>query len=142
MDFVELLNDLGAGLLYGLVGVALLALGYLVIDLLTPGNLGELVITRRHRSAGLIVAAGLIAIGAIVATAIATSDDRLGEGLAESAGFGLLGILLLAIAFVVVDAITPGRLGETVTEEGDQPAAMMTAAAMLSVGAIVAAPIS
>ncbi len=50
--------------------------------------------------------------------------------------------LLLALAFVVVDAITPGKLGDTVTGEGEQPAALMTAAAMLSVGAIVAAAIS
>ena len=142
MDLIELLTDLASGLLFGLVGVALLALGYLVIDLLTPANLGELLCDKRNRNAGLVVASALLSLGGIITTAIATSHDRLGEGLAETAGFGLLGILLLAVAFTVVDAITPGRLGETVTSEGEQPAALMTAAALLSVGGIVAASIS
>ncbi len=138
----DFLTEIAGALLYGGVGIVLLALGFLVIDLLTPGNLGELVCVQRNRSAGIITAAGMIAVGGIVATAIASADGSLGEGLAETAGYGGAGVAMLALAFVVIDLITPGRLGDMVQEEGEQPAAYMTAAALIAVGAIVAASIS
>jgi uncharacterized membrane protein YjfL (UPF0719 family) len=142
MDFTDFLNGLAAGLLYGLVGLALLAFGFLVIDLLTPGNLGRLICDDRNRGAGLVTGAGLLAVGGIVTTSIATSSGSLGQGLAETAAYGVLGVLLLGLAYVIVDVITPGRLGDAVMGEGDQPAAVMTAAALLSVGGIVAAAIA
>ena len=135
--------EIGSALAYGGVGIALLALGILVLDLLTPGNLGRLITVEGNRSAAVIASAGLVAIGGIVTTAIASSDGSLGEGLVETAAYGGVGILLMGLAFIVVDLVTPGSLGETVTQPGDhQPAAWMTAAAMLTVGAIVAASIS
>ena len=139
----DLISEIGSALAYGAVGIALLALGILVLDLLTPGNLGHLITVEGNRSAAVVASAGLIAVGGIVTTAIASADGSLGEGLAETAAYGGVGILLMALAFVVVDLVTPGRLGEAVTQPGDhQPAAWMTAAAMLAVGAIVAASIS
>jgi uncharacterized membrane protein YjfL (UPF0719 family) len=97
---------------------------------------------QRNRSAGIIASAALIALGGIVATAIISSDGSLGEGLAESAGYGGVGVLMLGLAFLVLDLLTPGKLGDLVVGEGEQPAAWLTAAALLSVGAIVAAAIS
>ncbi len=97
----------------------------------------------RNRNAGIIVASGLVAIGLIVVSAILASDGDLAEGLAESAGFGLVGILLLAVAYQVIDLITPGKLGESVMgEEGHEPMVFVTSAALLAVGGIVAAAIS
>lgn len=144
MDYWEnLLNEVAAGLLYGIVGIALLALGYLMIDLLTPGNLGRQLAEDRNRNAGIIVSSGLLSIGIIVTSAILASDGSLAEGLGEAAGYGVVGILLLGAAFMVVDAITPGKLGESVmAEHGHEPMVFVTSAALLSVGGIVAAAIS
>ena len=143
MEFSDLLEDLGAGLLYGGVGITLLALGYLMIDLLTPGKLGRQLCEDRNGNAGVITASAMLAVGIIVTSAIHASDGDLGEGLAEAAGFGLVGILLLGVAFVVVDVITPGKLGDIVMgEEGHEPMVFVTAAALLSIGGIVAAAIS
>jgi uncharacterized membrane protein YjfL (UPF0719 family) len=144
MDYLsDLAKELGAGLLYGFVGIALLALGYRVIDWLTPGHLGRQLCEDRNRNLGVIVSAAMLAIGIIVTSAIIASDGDLGKGLGESAGFGLVGIALLGLAFAVVDLITPGRLGDIVTgEEGHEPMVFVTGAALLSIGGIVAAAIS
>ncbi len=138
----DYLTELAGGFLYGAVGIVLLVIGFAMIDLLTPGRLGHLIVHERNRSAGIIASAGLVAVGAIVTTAIASADGSLGKGLAETAGYGGVGVLMLGLAFFVIDLITPGKLGEFVVGEGEQPAAWMTAAALLTVGAIVAAAIS
>ena len=144
MDYLsDLAKELGAGLLYGFVGIALLALGYRVIDWLTPGHLGRQLCEDRNRNLGVIVSAAMLAIGIIVTSAIIASDGDLGKGLGESAGFGLVGLALLGLAFAVVDLITPGKLGDIVTgEEGHEPMVFVTGAALLSIGGIVAAAIS
>jgi uncharacterized membrane protein YjfL (UPF0719 family) len=139
----DLGNDLAAGLLYGVVGIGLMAIGYWMIDLLTPGHLGRQLAVDRNRNAGVIVGSALLAIGLIVTSAIIASEGSLLEGLGEAAGFGLVGIALLGIAFGVLDIITPGRLGESVMgEEAHEPMVYVTAAGLLSVGGIVAAAIS
>lgn len=144
MDFIEdLAYDVLSGLLYGGVGIALMMAGFYVIDLMTPGRLGQLIGVERRRDVGIVVAAAMIANAAIVASAIFASEGDLGEGLAESAAFGLAGLLLLAIAFAAVDRVTPGRLGDILTDEHEDPAvAYVTAASLLGVGAIIAAAIS
>jgi uncharacterized membrane protein YjfL (UPF0719 family) len=139
---VDLSRGLLSGLAYGLTGIALLALGYVALDLVTPGRLGEIVYVRRCLNAAVVVASGLIAIGAIVTTAIAVSDDAFLRGLGSVVGYGLLGVVLLALAFVIVDRLTPGDLGAMLTDPQPHPAVYITAAAHLAVGAIVAAAIS
>lgn len=139
----DLLEDLASGLLYGLVGIALLAVGFWLIDMLTPGKLGKQLAEDRNLNAGIVVSAGMLAIGLIVTSAIIASEGDLEKGLGQSAGFGLVGIVLLGVAFAVVDLITPGKLGESLMgEEGHEPMVWVTAATLLSVGGIVAAAIS
>ncbi|MEA2139124.1 MAG: hypothetical protein QOG56_2274, partial [Solirubrobacteraceae bacterium] len=66
----DLATELAAGLLYGVVGIVLLALGFRMIDLLTPGHLGRQLCEDRNRNAGVIVSAAMLAIGIIVTAAI------------------------------------------------------------------------
>jgi uncharacterized membrane protein YjfL (UPF0719 family) len=143
MDPGDVGYDLLAALLYGLVGLALMGLGWVVLDVLIPGNLADLICRQRRRDAGLVTAAGTISIAAIVTASIAASDDDLAEGLAETAAFGGIGLLLLALAFVGVDRITPGSLGEILADEhDDEPTALVTSAALLGVAAIIVAAVS
>jgi len=134
--------ELAAGLLYGLVGIVLLVLGYLMIDVLTPGHLGRQLCEDRNRNAGVIVAAALLAVGIIVTSAIIASDGDLEKGLGQSAGFGLIGIVLLGVAFVAIDLMTPGKLGDILMGDEPEPMVFVTSAALLAVGGIVAAAIS
>ena len=143
---MDLLTDLAAGLLSGLgyaaVGIVLLALGYKVVDWLTPGDLNDLVYAQRNRNAALLAGSGLLAIGLIVVTSILTSEDDFSRGVADAAGYGLLGIVLLAVSFKVVDALTPGDLGLICTDPEPHPAVWVTAVSHVVMGAVLAAAIS
>lgn len=140
------LRDLAEGMLsgvgYAVVGMLLLAVGYKVLDALLPGDLGVLIYTERNTNAALVVASTLLAVGAIVTTAIVTSDDELARGLGNAAGYGLLGVVMLAASFILADRLTPGSLGVICTDTNRHPAVYVTVASHLAVGAIIAAAIS
>jgi uncharacterized membrane protein YjfL (UPF0719 family) len=139
---IDMVAGLGAGLAYALVGIVLLVLGFIALDLVTPGNLRTIVWVERSWNASLVVASGVVAIGAIVTTAIVTSEDEFLRGLSSAGGYGLLGVVLLGVSFWLVDRLTPGDLGQMLTEIDHHPAAYVTAASHLAVGAIVAAAIA
>lgn len=138
----DLAGGLLAGLAYSVVGIILLVLGFIAVDLVTPGRLRDVVYTDRNVNAALVLASGLIAIGTIVTTAIITSDDDLADGLTTTAGYGGLGVVLLGLSFLLVDRLTPGDLGAICTDDRLHPAVYVTIASHLVVGAIVAASIS
>lgn len=143
---MNLLTDLASGVLSGLgyaaVGIVLLAFGYKVIDWVTPGDLNQLVYEQRNRNAALMVSSGLIGIGVIIVTAILNSEDDFVEGVTSAAGYGLLGIALTALAFKVIDALTPGDLGIICTDTEPHPAVWVTAVTHVVMGAVLAAAIS
>src|SRR4051812_30698533 len=133
-------------LLYAVVylalGIALLILAAFVVDLLTPGRLVTH-ITTSHSSA-LVLAAALIGQGLVIFTAIWTNaESGFGDALLWTVAFGLLGVVLTAVAFAVVDVLTPGRLGTMLAQSGPvQPVALVAAAAHLAVAGIVVASIA
>ena len=140
------LDDLVGGVLatlaYAGVGAVVLALGYAVLDAITPGNLRHLVYADHNSNAAVLAGANVLALGAIVTTAIVTADDQLGKGIADAAVYGLLGIALLAGAFKVLDLLTPGDLGQICTDPQGTPAVYVTAAFQVALGAVLAAAIS
>ncbi|RFS84813.1 DUF350 domain-containing protein [Actinomadura spongiicola] len=143
----DLLDEIGATFAYGAIGIALMAIGYLVVEVTTPGRLGKQIWTDGNRGAALLLSAKLLGIGAIVTTAIITSDNDLGDGLVDTAVFGGIGIILMIIAFVLLDVTTPGKLGATLVDteragSGIHPAGWVVAAADLGVAAIVAGAVS
>jgi uncharacterized membrane protein YjfL (UPF0719 family) len=143
---VDLLDDLLAGVLatlaYAAVGTLVLGLGYVMLDAITPGNLRHLVYADHNRNAAVLAGANVLALGGIVTTAIITADDDLGEGVVDALVYGLLGIALLALAFKVLDRLTPGNLGEICTDPQGTPAVYVTAAFQVALGAVLAAAIS
>ncbi len=137
-----MLASIGYAVAYTAVGLVLLALGYLALDLLTPGHLGRRIYEDRSVSAAIVLAAGFLAQGAITFTTIWTNATAgFGQALLYTVVFGVLGVLLQAGAFVLLDLLTPGKLGELVTEVGFHPASLVSAAAQLSVAAIIVASI-
>jgi uncharacterized membrane protein YjfL (UPF0719 family) len=124
------------------LGVVLLACGFLLTDWLTPGRLRHQIWSERNRNAAVFLSSALLGVGAIAFTSIVTTYDNLLTGLASTAIFGVLGLLLMAAAFWFVDMLTPGRLGELMVDPDPHPAVWVSAATNLAVAAIVCASIS
>jgi uncharacterized membrane protein YjfL (UPF0719 family) len=137
----DVFGEVGIAATYGLVGLVLMAVGFALVDILTPGNLREQVWVQRHRNAAILLASNLLGVGIIVATAIAASQGNWGEGLLSTAAYGLLGLVLMGVSFIAIDLFTPGKLGEILMEEESHPAVYVSAASHISVSAIVAVAI-
>ncbi|MEU7571805.1 DUF350 domain-containing protein [Micromonospora sp. NPDC049240] len=138
----HLVTDLLVTLAYGVVGVVLMAVGYLLVDLATPGKLHELIWAERNRNATLLLASNLVGVGTVVVAAIVASDDDFTLGLVGAAAYGFLGLVLMAAAFVLLDVATPGKLGELLVDPDPHPAVWISATVHVATGAIIAAAIS
>lgn len=137
-----LIYETGAAAAYGVVGLVLMALGYLVVDVLTPGKLHSLIWTDRNRGSVVVLSSSVLAMALVVRQAILASEEGLVAGLVSTALYGLVGLALMAVSFLILDAVTPGKLGELVTAPELHPAVWVTAAVHVSVGLVVAAAIS
>ncbi|GAA3056532.1 DUF350 domain-containing protein [Kitasatospora albolonga] len=138
----DIVNGLGAAAVFGAVGVVLLLLGVGLVDLLTPGKLSHQIWVDRNRNAALVLSSALLGIGGIVFTAIMYTYDDFGKGLATTAAFGVLGLVLMAVAFWLLDVLTPGKLGAILVDPEPHPAVWVTASMNLAVAAIIAASIA
>lgn len=138
---VTLATDMAVVAAYGVVGVGLMAVGYLLVDVATPGSLRDLIWVRRNRNAALLLASGLAGVATIVTASIAASDGDLWAGLLGSFGYGIVGLGLMTLAFILVDMVTPGRLGEILVEPEPHPAVWISCVVHVALGAIIAAAI-
>ncbi|MEV0004276.1 DUF350 domain-containing protein [Micromonospora sp. NPDC050980] len=138
----HLVTDLLVTLAYGVVGVVLMAVGYLLVDLATPGKLHELIWGQRNRNATLLLASNLLGVGTVVVAAIVASADDFTLGLVGAAAYGILGLVIMAAAFVLLDVATPGKLGELLVDPEPHPAVWISATVHVATGAIIAAAIS
>jgi uncharacterized membrane protein YjfL (UPF0719 family) len=138
----DLLAGAGRSIVFGLIGIGLMALGFVLVDVLTPGKLRDLIWVDKNPNAALLLAANQLGISLIVFTAIFTSYDSFGQGLASTVLFGVLGIVVMGAAFVVLDLLTPGKLGEVIATPERHPAALVSAATHFGAALIVCACIS
>ena len=138
----DLLNGALASLVYGLAGVLLMVCGFFLVDVLTPGKLRELIWVERNHNAALLLSANQLGVGAIVFTAIFTSYDSFAKGLASTVLFGLLGLILMGVSFLILDALTPGKLGEIICSKEPHPAAWVSASSHFAIALIVCACIA
>jgi uncharacterized membrane protein YjfL (UPF0719 family) len=136
------LASIGYAVAYTGVGILLLVVGAIALDLLTPGHLARHIYEERSVNAGIALAAGFLGQGAIAFTTIWTNaTSGFGTALGYTVVFGLVGIALQVIAFVVLDLLTPGKLGAMLMQVPFHPASLVTAAATLAVSAIIVASI-
>jgi hypothetical protein len=145
------------------VGIPILIAGWFVLDALTPGHkLGEKlnpapldgsgalrqgvnVAGEGSHSAALVAGTWMIMQSLIVLTAIWTNahGTDLGQALGWTVAFSVIGLVLQSAAFIALDAITPGNLGDEVCIPGPVvPLAKVAAANIVAVGLIVVAVIS
>ena len=129
---------------YGAVGTAIMLLGYLITDLLTPGKLHRLVWEERNPNAVLLVSANTLGAAVVVVSAILSSFSELGlgAGLLSAAVFGIIGLAVMAASFLIIDLITPTSVRAVIASAEFHPATWVSATAHLSIALVVAAAIS
>ena len=137
-----MLASIGYAVAYTGVGILLLVVGAVALDLLTPGHLAKHIYEERSVNAGIALAAGFLGQGAIAfATIWTNATSGFGTALGYTVVFGLIGIALQVIAFLVLDLLTPGKLGELLMQPSFHPASLVSAASTLAVSAIIVASI-
>ena len=140
--FEDFGNAVASALAYSAIGIILMVLGYFLVDLLTPGKLGEIIWVHRNRNAALLLSSNSLGVGLIVVGAIWASSGDLVEGIVSTLVFGVIGLAAMAVSFIVMDLLTPGKLGEICTSEEPQPAVWVNSAMHLAVGGVIAMALS
>ncbi|MGI4893794.1 MAG: DUF350 domain-containing protein [Janthinobacterium lividum] len=137
-----MLASLGYATAYSLVGALLLVVGYFVLDLLTPGKLAEQIWVQRSVNAAVVLSAGFLGLGLVVFAAIWTNaDSGFGAALGWTVAFGLLGVLLQALAGAVLEVLTPGRMRDVLVSRDLHPASIVLATVQLAMSLAVVASI-
>ncbi|QGU08330.1 hypothetical protein COCCU_12150 [Corynebacterium occultum] len=134
-----LLTGVTGTLAYFVLAAVILVIGFIILDLITPGKLHELVFVHHLPNAALITVAQQVSIGIIVVTAVLTSSDILSEGLIETAVFGALGLLIQVVVMVLLEVFIPGRFRDLVEDPKLRSGAVVAAVILVVVGAVNAA---
>ena len=95
----------------------------------------------RNHNAALLLASNLVGVGIIVVAAIFASPETFALGLVGAAAYGLLGLVVMAVAFVLLDIATPGKLGVILVDPQPHPAVWINAVVHVATGAVIAAAI-
>ncbi|WP_132992346.1 DUF350 domain-containing protein [Gordonia zhaorongruii] len=128
---------------YGLLSVGLLIVGFAALDLITPGSLRTKVWAEQNRSAVVLAVAQASGLAIALAAAIGASTGfDLWQGILFALGYGVATIALMMFSFVLIDWLTPGRLGAVLLDEsgdGYSRAAWLNAVVFVAIGLFVAA---
>ncbi|MBB1021797.1 DUF350 domain-containing protein [Dietzia sp. E1] len=138
----ELLDGIGVSLAYFGVGALVLTLGFVMLDLLTPGSLRHHVFVDHRPNAAALFAASAISLAIIVVTVMTNASDSLVLGLIDVAVYGLLGVIFQAVTLVILELLVPGRFRDLVSAPRFSTAALAVAATLLAVAAVNAAAIA
>jgi uncharacterized membrane protein YjfL (UPF0719 family) len=142
IDLNPVLKGVVATILYFVVGMAVLIVGFYVVDVLTPGKLRQLVFIDRRPNAVVITCAMYIALATVIISAIVNSYSQLGQGLVGVAIYGLMGVILLGVALLTLHLVIPGDFHEHIDEPELHPASFAVALMLLAVGGVTAAAVS
>jgi uncharacterized membrane protein YjfL (UPF0719 family) len=136
LDFELILQVLA----YTGVGLVILVIGFFALDLLTPGRLG-IHVMEGNRGAGVISASGLFSLGLILYFAIYFTGAGWGS-LDDAAIYGVVGVVVQALGFFVLDMLIPGKLADHCFEPKMHPAAWVTAGIQISVALVICASLT
>lgn len=137
----DLVRGIGAILLYAVVGLLLMLVGFYAIDFTTPGKLSSLV-RAGLPNAVIVTSSGLVSMALIVVVAIFASAADLTAGLITALVFGLVGIIAQVAAVRLLEWSTRIDVKSTIQSEVFAPASVVVAAAHLALGLVVAVAIS
>lgn len=136
-------SDLADLTSYGLLSIALLIVGFAALDLVTPGSLRTKVWAEQNRSAVVLAVAQAAGLAIALAAGITASTGfELWKGVLFTLGYGIATIALMMFSFVLIDWLTPGRLGSLLLDESDggySRAVWLNAAVFVAIGLFVGA---
>ncbi len=136
-----MLELVGQVLAYSGVGLGILAAGFFLVDALTPGHLGRQVMEEGNPNAAVLLGAFLISLGLVEWFAIFFTGSGW-SGLDDALVFGVVGLATQAIGFVLLDVVTPGRLGAVLMRERFHPGSLVAAAMQISIALVVCASLT
>jgi uncharacterized membrane protein YjfL (UPF0719 family) len=142
VDAGVLAQSVVSTVLYFLVGVLVLIAGFVMVDILTPGQLRRQVFIERRPNAVAITAAMDVSLALVIVAAIKASADQLGQGLLDTLVYGLVGVALQGTALAILEAVVPGRFRGFIDAEEFHPASIAAAVVLLAVGGINAVALS
>jgi uncharacterized membrane protein YjfL (UPF0719 family) len=135
-----MLELVGQTLAYSAVGLVILVAGFIVVDLLTPGKLGQL-IADRNPNASILAAATLVALGLVMYFAIYFTGAGWG-GLDDAIVFGIVGVATQAAGYVVMEMLMPGRFQNFEEDPNLHPQAFVAGASQIAIALIVCASLT
>jgi hypothetical protein len=130
----------GAILLYSVVGLVLMLIGFYAIDLTTPGPLRKMVDAGKP-NAIIVSAAGMVSMALIVVLAIYASSGKLLEGLVGSAIFGLVGIATQVVMMRIATFAIGIDMHALFEADEFSYEALLVASAQFALGIVVAVAI-
>ncbi|BBZ42215.1 DUF350 domain-containing protein [Mycobacterium conspicuum] len=133
-------RGVGAIVLYAIVGLILMVIGFYAIDLTTPGPLRRMVDAGKP-NAIVVAAAGMVSMALIVVLAIYASSGKLVEGLVGSAIFGLVGIVAQVVMMRFATLVIGIDMDALFQRDEFSYESLMVAAAQFALGIVVAVAI-
>lgn len=138
LDAGELVEEAGIVLAYSGVGLAMMLLGFILVDVLTPGKLRDLVWIERNYNAAVLVSTGFVAQGIIVVAAIYASASDFSAGLVTTIVYSLVGLVVSTVVFFLVDLLTPSSLRRDLVHVDPHPASWVIGSLRIVVSGIIA----
>jgi hypothetical protein len=133
-------RGVGAIVLYAIVGLVLMMIGFYAIDLTTPGPLRKMVDAGKP-NAIVVAAAGVVSMAFIVVLAIYASSGELVEGLVGAAIFGLVGIIAQVVMMRFATLVIGIDMDALFQADEFNYESLMVAAAQFALGIVVAVAI-
>ncbi|MFG1795506.1 DUF350 domain-containing protein [Nocardia sp. NPDC049149] len=132
-------EGVGAIILYALIGLVLMLVGFYAIDLTTPGKLRAMVVAG-NPNAIIVTAAGMISMAFIVVLAIFAvgSGGKLSEGLIAALIYGLVGIIAQVVSVRVIEKALGIDIGAALHSDTYTTEVLVVAAAHFALGLVVA----
>jgi hypothetical protein len=135
-----LARGVGAIVLYAIVGLVLMVLGFYAIDLTTPGPLRKMVDAGKP-NAIVVAAAGMVSMALIVVLAIYASSGKLVEGLVGAAIFGFVGIVAQVVMMRIATMVIGIDMHALFDDEEFNYESLLVAASQFALGVVVAVAI-
>ena len=133
-------EGVGAIVLYAILGVGLVLVGFYAVDVTTPGKLNELV-KAGAPNAVAVTSAGMVSMALIIVTAIWVSGGRLAEGLLNALIYGVVGIVVQVAGVRLLEWVTGINIGIVLRADRFTPSVLVVAAAHVALGLVVAVAI-
>lgn len=140
LDGAVIGTGIGAILLYAVLGVLLMLLGFYAVDLTTPGPLNQQV-KAGMPNAVIITAAGMVGIAFVVVVSIYISSGNLVDGLLTTLIFGVIGVVAQVLGARLLEWVAGIDMRAVLAGGTTMPQAYLVAAAHIALGLVVAVAI-